>query len=81
MCGIVGLHFKSPELHSQLGELLGQMLLAMSERGPDSAGIALYEEGLPDGEPALLTASARARLRLGGHERTAWRGSRDPSRG
>ena len=49
MCGIVGLHFKSTELHSQLGELLGQMLLAMSERGPDSAGIALYEEGLPTG--------------------------------
>ena len=49
MCGIVGLHCKSPELHSQLGALLSQMLLAMSERGPDSAGIALYEEGLPTG--------------------------------
>lgn len=49
MCGIVGLHCKSPELHSQLGVLLSQMLLAMSERGPDSAGIALYEEGLPTG--------------------------------
>ena len=49
MCGIVGLHCKSPELHSQLGALLSQMLLAMSERGPDSAGIALYEDGLPTG--------------------------------
>ena len=49
MCGIVGLHLRSPGLYPQLGARLSEMLLAMSERGPDSAGIAIYEEGLPEG--------------------------------
>ena len=49
MCGIVGLHLKSPALYPQLGARLSEMLLAMSERGPDSAGIAIYEDGLPEG--------------------------------
>lgn len=42
MCGIVGLHLRNPELHSQLGELLTQMLCEMKDRGADSAGIAVY---------------------------------------
>lgn len=49
MCGIVGLHLKKPALYPRLGAWLTPMLLAMSERGPDSAGIALYEDGLPEG--------------------------------
>ncbi len=48
MCGIVGLHLKNRILHPRLGELLTPMLLAMADRGPDSAGIALYEGGLAD---------------------------------
>ena len=44
MCGIVGLHLREQALHPRLGELLTPMLLALSERGPDSAGIALYED-------------------------------------
>ena len=44
MCGIVGLHLKDEALHHDLGEMLVPMLLAMSQRGPDSAGIALYDE-------------------------------------
>jgi len=47
MCGIVGLHLKSPELHPQLGELIAPMLDCMSSRGPDSAGVALFAEAPP----------------------------------
>ena len=46
MCGIVGLFLKDPSLQNQLGQLLSQMLITMSDRGPDSAGVAIY------GEPA-----------------------------
>lgn len=49
MCGIVGLHLKKQTLYPRLGAWITPMLLAMSERGPDSAGIALYEDGLADG--------------------------------
>ena len=38
MCGLVGLHLKNPALEPRLGELLTQMLEAMTTRGPDSAG-------------------------------------------
>ena len=48
MCGIVGLHLKNPGLQARLGELLTEMLEAMTTRGPDSAGIAVY----PDRDPA-----------------------------
>jgi glutamate synthase domain-containing protein 1 len=44
MCGIVGLHLKNPGLQPRLGELLTQMLEAMTTRGPDSAGIAVYAD-------------------------------------
>jgi amidophosphoribosyltransferase len=49
MCGIVGVHLKAPELHGRLGALLAPMLEAMTSRGPDSAGIALYDDDLPEG--------------------------------
>ncbi|TQS41079.1 glutamine amidotransferase [Cryptosporangium phraense] len=42
MCGIVGLHLRDPELHPRLGALLQGMLLQVAERGPDSAGVAVY---------------------------------------
>lgn len=46
MCGIVGLFLKKEELRPQLGELLTEMLITMTDRGPDSAGIAIYgDEG------------------------------------
>ncbi|HEX4199613.1 MAG TPA: glutamine amidotransferase family protein [Caulobacteraceae bacterium] len=45
MCGIVGLFLKDPELEPQLGSLLAGMLEVMSDRGPDSAGFAVYGEG------------------------------------
>jgi methylamine---glutamate N-methyltransferase subunit A len=42
MCGIVGLFLKDKSLEPQLGELLSDMLIVMTDRGPDSAGIAIY---------------------------------------
>jgi methylamine---glutamate N-methyltransferase subunit A len=44
MCGIIGLHLKNPDLRPRLGELLTVMLEAMTTRGPDSAGIAIYAD-------------------------------------
>lgn len=42
MCGIVGLFLKDKSLEPQLGSLLTKMLVTMTDRGPDSAGIAIY---------------------------------------
>src|SRR6476469_4345260 len=42
MCGIVGLHLRTPELYPRLGELLTGMLCEMGDRGSDSAGVAVY---------------------------------------
>ncbi len=46
MCGIVGLHLRTPELYPRLGELLSGMLGEMSDRGVDSAGVAVYGDPL-----------------------------------
>ena len=42
MCGIVGLFLKDKALEPRLGALLADMLVTMTDRGPDSAGIAIY---------------------------------------
>ena len=42
MCGIVGLFLKDPSLEPKLGDMLTDMLITMTDRGPDSAGIAIY---------------------------------------
>lgn len=47
MCGIVGLFLKDPVLRPRLGDLLSDMLITMSDRGPDSAGIAVYSDAEP----------------------------------
>ncbi len=44
MCGIVGLFLKDQSLSPKLGEMLTDMLITMTDRGPDSAGIAIYGE-------------------------------------
>ncbi len=44
MCGIVGLFLKDPSLEPQLGAMLTDMLITMTDRGPDSAGIAIYSD-------------------------------------
>ena len=58
MCGIVGLFCKSPELEPRLGELLAAMLVQMSDRGPDSAGVAVYRDAAPDGWTKLTLYSS-----------------------
>ncbi len=42
MCGIVGLFAKTASIEANLGSHLSNMLIEMTERGPDSAGIAVY---------------------------------------
>lgn len=56
MCGIVGLFAKSPALEAQLGRHLSAMLATMTDRGPDSAGFALY--GPSQGDRIKLTVRA-----------------------
>ena len=47
MCGIAALQLRNPGLRPRLGALMNGMLSQICERGPDSAGIALY------GDPEL----------------------------
>ena len=68
MCGIVGLHLKNPGLQPRLGELLTQMLEAMTTRGPDSAGIAVYA----DREPALAGQAGELRYSLRSDQTIDW---------
>ena len=42
MCGIVGLFLKDKSLEADLGQMLSEMLVTMTDRGQDSAGIAVY---------------------------------------
>lgn len=55
MCGIVGLFLKDKALEPQLGSMLTDMLITMTDRGPDSAGIAIY--GDSDGKAKLTVQS------------------------
>lgn len=45
MCGIVGLFLKTPKLEGDLGRMAASMLHEMRDRGPDSAGFAVYDRG------------------------------------
>lgn len=58
MCGIVGLFAKDAAIEAQMGALLLQMLVTMSDRGPDSAGIAIYDAAGPAGSGKLTVQSA-----------------------
>ena len=57
MCGIVGLYLKNQALEPQLGKLFEPMLLAMTDRGPDSAGFAIYGDEVQDGWVKLTLQS------------------------
>src|SRR5262245_7174113 len=48
MCGIVGLFLKDKSLEPELGRLTAAMLATLSDRGPDSAGFAVYGGGRSD---------------------------------
>ena len=53
MCGIVGLLVKKEALREQLGALMVPMLIGMSERGPDSSGMAVFGTPLPEDQRKL----------------------------
>ena len=79
MCGIVGIYLKNKDLNQDLGAMLGAMLVQMSERGPDSAGVAVYRKGHgPDSTKLTLHAAEdgydwdRVRLQLAAEFNTAF---------
>ena len=49
MCGIAGLFSKSTGIEERLGAHLSAMLTQLADRGPDSAGVALYRDPAPAG--------------------------------
>lgn len=60
MCGIVGLFLKDRALEERLGEMLADMLVTMSDRGPDSAGIAVYGKTTPGRVKVTIQSDAPA---------------------
>jgi methylamine---glutamate N-methyltransferase subunit A len=58
MCGIVGLFLKDQSLQPKLGAMLADMLAKLGDRGPDSAGLAIYD-GADDGIGKLTVQSAK----------------------
>jgi methylamine---glutamate N-methyltransferase subunit A len=58
MCGIAGLFSKSLDVSGGLGGHLGAMLLQLSDRGPDSAGVAFYRQPAPVGSSKVSLFSA-----------------------
>jgi glutamate synthase domain-containing protein 1 len=67
MCGIVGLFLKNPALEPQLGRLVAPMLETMTDRGPDSAGFAVYGTA----EPGRVKLTLRVEGGAGEAERLA----------
>ncbi len=55
MCGIVGLFLKNKALEPELGKLTALMLHEMCDRGPDSAGFAIYGGGDERAKLVLLS--------------------------
>jgi glutamate synthase domain-containing protein 1 len=60
MCGIVGLFLKNDAMRPDLGRYLTPMLIEMTDRGPDSAGVAVYRNGTPEGTVKLVLHNADA---------------------
>ncbi len=58
MCGIVGLFLKDKSLEPELGAMLSKMLGVMCDRGPDSAGFAIYGAGSSGMVKLTLRATA-----------------------
>ena len=56
MCGIVGLYLKNPKLKTRLGKLFKPMIIEMTNRGPDSAGVAVYRNPVKKNETKFSLA-------------------------
>jgi methylamine---glutamate N-methyltransferase subunit A len=65
VCGIVGLFSKSPQTGARLGSHLGAMVAQMAERGPDSAGVAIYRDPVLAGSTKLSLFSEDPRYPWG----------------
>jgi methylamine---glutamate N-methyltransferase subunit A len=82
MCGIVGVFAKSSEIEESLGEHLAAMLSQMSDRGPDSAGVAVYRDPAPGGASKLTLFSPDPLEdweAIAGELRNAFGGAPEPS--
>jgi amidophosphoribosyltransferase len=66
MCGIVGLLIKKPAMRDQLGALMVPMLTGMTERGPDSAGLAVYTLPVGDAEHKISLYGGESAVDWGG---------------
>src|SRR5262245_60586720 len=60
MCGIAGLFSKSSAIEEDLGAHLSAMLSQLADRGPDSAGVALYRDPAPAGSCKVSLFSPEA---------------------
>jgi glutamate synthase domain-containing protein 1 len=60
MCGIVSLYLKNPDWQSRLGALFEPMLISMTDRGPDSAGFAIYGDVVGEGRCKLTVRGSMA---------------------
>jgi methylamine---glutamate N-methyltransferase subunit A len=56
MCGIVGLYLKNKDLQPSLGALFEPMLVEMTDRGPDSAGFAIYRNTVNENQTKFTLA-------------------------
>ena len=83
MCGIVGLLIKKPALRDQLGALMMPILLGMTERGPESAGLAVFTTpvaaerrkfSIYSGHSAGHSAGNALAISAAGHAATDWSG-------
>ena len=54
MCGIVGLYLKTDRYKDELGKLFVPMMEAMHNRGPDSAGFAIYRDRVSDNSNKVI---------------------------
>jgi glutamate synthase domain-containing protein 1 len=61
VCGIVGLFAKTGAVEERLGRDVAAMLVQLSDRGPDSAGMAIYRDQVADGASKLTLYSADVR--------------------
>ncbi|MEX1142930.1 MAG: hypothetical protein WEB79_11530 [Thermoleophilaceae bacterium] len=60
MCGIAGIYSKSAATSQRLGEHVARMLEQMADRGPDSAGLAIYRDPVDGGHCKLSLHAAGA---------------------
>ena len=83
MCGIVGLFCKTETHRHELGRLTAVMLREMRDRGPDSAGFAVYDPGIEGRTRITVLAEGREVDRQGALDALARSrpGRRDKQRG